>query len=365
MDQTRSLADQFEADRPHLRAVAFRILGNVEDADDALQEAWLRLSTADAGEIENLTGWLTTVVSRICLNTLRSRQRRPSESIDDSDTVEQLSLRAAVTPEDQAILADSMGHALLIVLDRLDPAERISFVLHDMFSVSYEEIAGILGKSPEACRQLASRARRRVRIAEDPTSDPQRQRKIVDAFLAAARSGDFQLLLSLLSPDVELVADPAAIAMGAPASLVGPHDVASRFSGGAKAARMALLDGFAGLVWVQGRHDESRLRFHGGGGQGDQDRDDRGRRCPRRDRHRDPPYSQTSVMARPNLRHDNGACPCLERLRELLLIHQLGQRWVHIAVRLTAPIQTRLNRLFPRGDRAVSTCRARRRSQEG
>jgi RNA polymerase sigma factor (sigma-70 family) len=250
--QTRSLADQFEASRPQLRAVAFRILGNMEDADDALQEAWLRLSTKDEGDIENLTGWLTTVVSRICLNALRSRQRRPAQSIDDPAHVEQVSVRGAVTPEDQAILADSMGPALLIVLDRLNPAERISFVLHDMFSVSYEEVAWILGKSPEACRQLASRARRRVRIAEDPTSDPQRQREIVNAFLAAAKSGDFQMLLSLLSPDVELVADPAAIAMGAPASLVGPNDVAMRFSGGAKAARTVLLDGLAGLVWAQG-----------------------------------------------------------------------------------------------------------------
>jgi RNA polymerase sigma factor (sigma-70 family) len=252
VDQKRSLADQFEDNRPHLRAVAFRILGNVEDADDALQETWLRLSTTDAGDIGNLTGWLTTVVSRICLNTLRSRQRRASESIDDSANVEQFSVRTAATPEDQAILADSMGAALLIVLDRLTPAERISFVLHDMFAVSYEEIAGILGKSPEACRQIASRARRRVRMTDGPTSDPQRQREIVDAFLAAAKTGDFQMLLSLLSPDSELVADAAAIAMGAPATLVGANDVASRFSGGAKAARAALLDGRVGLVWSQG-----------------------------------------------------------------------------------------------------------------
>jgi RNA polymerase sigma-70 factor (ECF subfamily) len=157
-----------------------------------------------------------------------------------------------VTPEDQAVLADSMGPALLVVLDRLNPAERISFVLHDMFSVSFEEVAWILDKSPEACRQLASRARRRVRIAEDPASDPQRQSEIVNAFLAAAKTGDFQMLLSLLSPDVELVADPAAVAMGAPANLVGPNDVALRFSGGAKAARTVLLDGLAGLVWAQG-----------------------------------------------------------------------------------------------------------------
>jgi RNA polymerase sigma factor (sigma-70 family) len=252
VDQTTSPADQFEASRPHLRAVAFRILGNLEDADDAVQEAWLRLSTTDEGDIDNLTGWLTTVVSRICLNTLRSRQRRPAQSIDDPAHVEQFSVREAVTPEEQAILADSMGPALLIVLDRLNPAERISFVLHDMFSVSFEEVAWILGKSEEACRQLASRARRRVRIADDPASDPQRQREIVNAFLAAAKSGDFQTLLSLLSPDVELQADPAAIAMGAPASLVGPNDVALRFSGGAKAARTVLIDGLAGLVWAQG-----------------------------------------------------------------------------------------------------------------
>ncbi len=252
MDQTISLADRFEANRPHLRALAFRMLGNAEDADDILQEAWLRLSTTDPDEIANIGGWLTTVVSRLCLNMLRSRQRRPSASIDDVAVVEVSALRTAVTPEDQAILADSMGHALLIVLDRLTPAERISFVLHDMFSVSYEEIGWILGKSEEACRQLASRARRRVRRTEDATSDPRRQHAVVVAFLAAAKTGDFDTLLSLLNPDAELVADAAAIAMGAPAKLVGPSDVAARFSGGAKAARVALLDGSAGLVWVQG-----------------------------------------------------------------------------------------------------------------
>ena len=252
MDTTTSLVDRFEANRPHLRALALRILGNAEDAEDALQEAWLRVSTTDARDIENLGGWLTTVVSRICLNMLRSRQRRSPASTVDEALVGELALGAAATPEDQAILADSMGHALLIVLDRLNPAERICFVLHDMFSVSYDEIARILGKSEEACRQLASRARRRVRLTEEPTSDPQRQREAVDAFLAAAKTGDFELLLALLSPDAELVADAAAIAMGAPAKLVGPNDVASRFSGGAKAARIALLDGLAGLVWAQG-----------------------------------------------------------------------------------------------------------------
>ena len=175
MEQTGLLADQFEANRRHLRVVAYRILGNVEDTDDALQEAWLRFSAADTGSIENVTGWLTTVVSRICLNLLRARQRRQSDPIDETTDVERSSARPALTPEDQAVLADSMGQALLVVLDRLSPAERISFVLHELFSVPYEEIAEILDKSPEACRQLASRARRRVRIAEDPNSDPQRQ----------------------------------------------------------------------------------------------------------------------------------------------------------------------------------------------
>jgi RNA polymerase sigma factor (sigma-70 family) len=252
MDQTRVLSDRFEANRPHLRAVAFRILGHAEDADDALQEAWLRLSTTDEGDIENLPGWLTTVVSRICLNTLRSRQRRLSESIDDATEVKRFTTETAVTPEEQAVLADSMGQALIVVLDRLNPAERISFVLHDMFSVSFEEVGWILGKSPEACRQLASRARRKVRIAEGRTSDPQRQREVVDAFLTAAKTGEFEMLLSLLSPDVELVADPAAVLLGAPPGLVGPNDVALRFSGGAKAARLVLIDGLAGLVWSQG-----------------------------------------------------------------------------------------------------------------
>jgi RNA polymerase sigma factor (sigma-70 family) len=252
MDQTRPLANQFEANSPHLRAIAFRILGNAEDADDALQEAWLRLSLTNEAEIENLTGWLTTVVSRICLNTLRTRQRRRSESIDESANPERFSLRNPITPEDEAILADSVGHALLVVLDRLNPAERISFVLHDLFSISYDEIASVLSKSPEACRQLASRARRRVRIAGDPRSDPRQQREVVDAFLTAAKTGDLQMLLTLLSPDVELVADQAAVAIGAPPILVGPDDVAVRFSGGAKAARLVLLDGFAGLLWSQG-----------------------------------------------------------------------------------------------------------------
>jgi RNA polymerase sigma-70 factor (ECF subfamily) len=247
------LAQQFEANRPHLRSVAYRILGSTPDVDDALQDAWLRLSTSDTDQIENLTGWMTTVVARICLNTLRSRQRRRATSFGDSSAdIDHLVEPAGMTPEEQAVVADSMGMALLVVLELLSPAERISFVLHDMFSFSFEEVGAILGKSTEACRQLASRARRRVRTADDPGADPQRQREVVDAFLRASKSGDFQTLLSLLSPDVELVADAAAVAIGAPERKDGPFDVATRFSGGAQAARMALLDGVAGFVWSQG-----------------------------------------------------------------------------------------------------------------
>jgi RNA polymerase sigma factor (sigma-70 family) len=242
----------FERNRPRLRAVAYRILGNTADVDDAMQETWIRFSKARTDDIENPAGWLTTVASRLCLNTLRTRQRHSSESLYDSPIAARLADVAAVTPEEQAILADSMGRALLVVLEKLSPAERIAFVLHDMFSVPFDDIAEILAKPTDACRQLASRARRRVRSADDPNADPQRQRNVVVAFLAASRSGDFESLLALLNPDAELVADAAAIAIGAPARKDGAFDVATRFSGGARAARVALLDGVAGLVWAQG-----------------------------------------------------------------------------------------------------------------
>lgn len=260
MDDQVFLAQQFDANRSHLRAVAYRILGNTYDVDDALQDAWLRLSTSDSHEIENLTGWLTTVVSRICLNTLRSRHRRPANS-DDATAIDRLVEPAALTPEERAVMADSLGMALLVVLEMLSPAERIAFVLHDMFSVSFDEVGQILGKSTEACRQLASRARRRVRTAEDLPADPQRQREVVDAFLRASTQGDFQTLLSLLSPDVELVADTAAAALGAPERKDGPLDVAARFSRGAQAARLALLDNLAGFVWSQGGKPKVAFEF--------------------------------------------------------------------------------------------------------
>ena len=253
MDRKIFLEQQFETNRAHLRAVAYRILGSTHDVDDAMQDAWLRLSRSDVEQIENVTGWLTTVVVRVCLNTLRSRQRRPAKSIDDSSSdIDRLVAPSSTTPEEQTLIADSVGLALLVVLERLSPAERISFVLHDMFSFTFEEIGLILGKSTDACRQLASRGRLRVRTADDPSADPRLQREVVDAFLGASRKGDFQTLLSLLSPDVELVADAAAVALGAPARKDGSFDVATRFSGGARSARTALIDGLAGLVWTQG-----------------------------------------------------------------------------------------------------------------
>jgi RNA polymerase sigma factor (sigma-70 family) len=253
VNDDKFLSQQFEANRTHLRSVAYRILGNATDVDDALQDAWLRIATSRADEIENVTGWLTTVVARTCLNTLRARQRRPAQSLHDASmNIDRLVASSVSTPEEQAVIADSMGLALLIVLETLSPAERIAFVLHDMFAVSFDEVADILGKSTEACRQLASRARRRVRASNGPVAAPQLQREVVQAFLSASKGGDFQTLLSLLSPDVELVSDAAAIAIGAPQRRDGPHDVATRFSGGAKAARLALLDGRAGLVWAQG-----------------------------------------------------------------------------------------------------------------
>ncbi len=253
MNENDFLAQQFEANRPHLRTVAYRILGNAADVDDVLQDAWLRVSTTDTDDVANIAGWLTTVVARICLNTLRARQRRPAQSLhDDSGDLERLVASAATTPEEQAVVADSLGVALLIVLETLSPAERIAFVLHDMFGVSFDEIAEILAKSSEACRQLASRARRRVRASDEPVADAALQHEIVRAFLSAAKGGDLQALLDLLSPEVELVSDAAAIAIGAPERKDGPYDVAARFAGGAKAARVALLDGRAGLVWAQG-----------------------------------------------------------------------------------------------------------------
>jgi RNA polymerase sigma factor (sigma-70 family) len=253
MDEHEWLAERFEAHRGHLRAVAYRMLGSPSEADDAVQEAWLRLSRSDTSGVENLGGWLTTVVARVCLNMLQARTSRREEPLGARLPEPAAGGAAGADPEDQALLADSVGLALLVVLDTLAPAERLAFVLHDLFAVPFDQIAGILDRSPAAARQLASRARRRVQTAGAvPDADRTRQRAIVDAFLAAARGGDFDALLALLDPDVVLRADRAAVQVGASPELRGAKAVAGAFSGRARAARPALVDGAAGAVWAPG-----------------------------------------------------------------------------------------------------------------
>src|ERR687888_1692410 len=231
MDENAWLAERFEEHRAHLRAVAYRMLGSLSEADDAVQEAWLRLSRTDADEVENLGGWLTTVVARVSLNMLRSRRSRREEA-RDVHVPEPIVDRADGTdPEHEALLADSVGLALLVVLDTLNPAERLAFVLHDMFAVPFDEIAPIVDRSPEAARQLASRARRRVRAENTvPDADLDAQREVVEAFLAAARDGDFDALLEVLDPDMVLRAD------GGPAPGIASRVV----RGAANVARQAL-----------------------------------------------------------------------------------------------------------------------------
>ncbi len=240
------LADRFEASRGHLRAVAYRMLGSATEADDAVQEAWLRLRRSDTSEVENLRAWLTTVVARVCLNLLQSRRTRREEPLEEREPPVQ-----GGDPEGEALLADSVGLALLVVLDTLTPAERLAFVLHDLFAVPFEDIAPIVERTPAATRQLASRARRRVQGAE-PQPDAARQRAVVEAFLAASRGGDFDALLELLDPDVVLHADDAAARTGAPTGLRGARTVAETFAGRARQARPALVDGVPALVWAPG-----------------------------------------------------------------------------------------------------------------
>src|SRR5207302_5237439 len=207
MEDLQWLAERFEENRGHLRAVAYRMLGSASEADDAIQETWLRLGGSDASSIENLGGWLTTVVARVCLDMLRSRTSRREEALDTQVAEAGAKREGGGDPEREALLADSVGLALLVVLDRLTPAERLAFVLHDMFAVPFEEIAPIVGRSPEAARQLASRARRRVRGGAAPDPDLVRQREVVEAFVAALRAGDFEGLLAVLDPDLVVRAD--------------------------------------------------------------------------------------------------------------------------------------------------------------
>jgi RNA polymerase sigma-70 factor (ECF subfamily) len=266
MPEQEWLAGKFEEKRGHLRAVAYRMLGSLNEADDAVQEAWLRLSRSDAGTIENLGGWLTTVVSRVCLDMLRSRNSRKEEALDVQPAGPVAIREGQRNPEQETLLADSIGTALLIVLDRLDPAERLAFVLHDMFAVSFDEIASIVGRSPEAARQLASRARRRIQGAPAvPKASLTEQRRVVDAFLDALRRGDFEGLVAVLDPDIVVRVDEAAARPGVPREIRGARNWAkgaiafSRQLAGT--VQPMLVNGEVGLVWTPGGHVFRVLRF--------------------------------------------------------------------------------------------------------
>jgi RNA polymerase sigma factor (sigma-70 family) len=264
------LAERFEAHRSQLRAVAYRMLGSLTEADDAVQEAWLRLSRADTSGVENLGGWLTTVVARVCLDTLRARSSRREEPLGVHLPDPILSRVDGLDPEQQALLAEGVGLALLVVLDTLAPAERLAFVLHDTFAVPFEEIAAIVGRSPAATRQLASRARRRVQAAAAvPDADLARQRSVVDAFFAAARRGDFDALVAVLDPDVVLRADRGAVPVS-PAKVVRGAPAVARqaltFARPALFVRPALVNGAAGVVVASGGRPFSVMGFTVRGG---------------------------------------------------------------------------------------------------
>ncbi|SDT69015.1 sigma-70 family RNA polymerase sigma factor [Jiangella sp. DSM 45060] len=265
------LAERFEENRPRMHAVAYRMLGSATEADDAVQEAWIRLSRTDADDVRNLGGWLTTVVSRVALDMLRSRTSRREDPFDDAERDTVTADDAAPDPEGEVVLADSVGPALLVVLDSLAPAERLAFVLHDLFAMPFDEIAAILERTPAATRQLASRARRRVQGARSSSADPARQRLVVDAFLAASRNGQFHDLLALLDPDVVLRADEVAIenaragrAQGAPELvrlLRGADAVAGVFSGRAAHAETVLVDGVPAAAFAPGGRPKALFRF--------------------------------------------------------------------------------------------------------
>ena len=259
-DQTW-MTERFEANRSRLVAIAYRMLGSRAEAEDAVQEAWLRLSRSDASAIENLGGWLTTVVGRVCLDMLRSRKSRREEPLDVHVP------EATVHPEQEAMLAEGIGLALVVVLEALTPAERVAFVLHDMFGLRFEEIAPIVGRSTAATRQLASRARRRVQgTPKAPTTNISERRRIVDAFLAASRGGNFDALIELLDPDVVLKADEAMVRAGSDRKVAGARPVAAVFAGRARAARPALVDGSPGLVWAPGGKPRVVFGFKVAGG---------------------------------------------------------------------------------------------------
>ena len=269
MTDTQWLAERFQAARPRLGRIAVRILGSACESDDALQESWLRISRADVTGVENFEGWLTTVVARVCLDALKRRTSRREELTPEDPRREVPAVAAGERPEEEAILADSIGAAMLILLDALPPAERVAFVLHDMFEVPFDDIAAIVGRTPEAARQLASRARRRVRGAPtDRDARTQRKDEVVRAFLEASRAGNFSALLALLDPRATLHGDAAVMAMGGAAywqsdqlatGIVGADAVANTFIGRARAAQPALIDGEPGAVWVH--EGELRVAF--------------------------------------------------------------------------------------------------------
>ncbi len=262
------LASQFEANRPRLQSVAYRMLGSFTEAEDAVQETWIRLSRSDPESIDNLGGWLTTVLSRVCLGVLRSRRAHLEEPFEERNGPEP----EPASPEEEVILADAMGPALLLVLEALSPSERLAFVLHDLFAVPFEDIAPIVDRSPAATRQLASRARRRVQGSDEtPAGDRRRQQEVVEAFLAASRRGDFEALVALLDPDAVLRADRAAVkaatanrAKGAPLlapEVRGGRAVANALVGRAQAAQLALIDGSPGAVWAPGGRPRAVFAF--------------------------------------------------------------------------------------------------------
>ena len=269
MEDAEWLAERFEAARPRLQRIAQRILGSAAESDDALQESWLRISRADVARVANLEGWLTTVVARVCLDALKWRESRREELTPDDPRRDIVAIAPGERPEEEAILADSIGVAMLILLDALPPAERIAFVLHDMFDVPFDDIAAIVARTPEAARQLASRARRRVRGASaGRDAVTQRHDELVRAFLEAARAGNFTALLALLDPAATLRADAAVAAMGAAAywqndlqaGIKGADAVARTFSGRANAAQPVIIDGKPGAVWMHA--GELRVAFH-------------------------------------------------------------------------------------------------------
>jgi RNA polymerase sigma factor (sigma-70 family) len=268
MDENDWLTERFQEQRAHLRAVAYRMLGSLSEADDAVQETWLRLNRADTSDVTNLDGWLTTVVSRVCLNRLRSRSSRREEPLDVY-VPDPIVRREDDLPEHQAELVDSVGLALLVVLETLAPAERLAFVLHDMFAVPFEEIATIVGRPPAAARQLASRARRRVQGAATPDVDMARQRQVVDAFFAAARGGDFDALVAVLDPDVVLRSDGGVSRPSVSVVVQGAETVASRalmFTQLSPFVRPAVINGVAGVIVAPAGRPVSIMAFTVRGG---------------------------------------------------------------------------------------------------